>query len=145
MHVEEHEAEDAAAQDEFAVRRMDVLAALKGVELPSDTCKFIQRNWSKRKMNGLDRRLRQLIQGLPVGVRNASVRHRATPSQRNSSPLAGPLSRLSSENFATPCPMGAATIGIWSCSLGSKLSRLCAERTPFGCSVSMTRASPMDS
>lgn len=71
LHAEEHEAEDAAAQDEFSVRRMDVLAALKGVELPSDTCKFIQRNWSKRKMDGLDRRLRQLIQGLPVGVSNA--------------------------------------------------------------------------
>lgn len=141
LHAAEHAAEDRASQDAFRQRRKDAITALKGVELPSGTRSFIRDNWSTTKMSSLDRRLSDLIHILPVGVRDATVRQEATPSQRSSSVRAGPTWRLSSEIFATPCPTGAATIRIERCSLGWRSSRPCAEPTPFGCSASMTRPS----
>jgi len=73
LHAEEHAAEELAAQEEFAAQRNDVITALKGVGLPSSTLSFIRGNWSKTKMPSLDRRLRQLIDMLPVEVQNALV------------------------------------------------------------------------
>lgn len=69
LHSYEHRAEDAEAQATFEQRRSETLDALRKVELPPGTLSFIKDNWSKRRADPLDRRLRDLINQLPEPVR----------------------------------------------------------------------------
>ncbi len=68
LHAYEHRAGDDEVRVEFEQRRSEVLDTLAGVELPPGTLRFIKDNWSKRRIDSLDRRLRELIDQLPEPV-----------------------------------------------------------------------------
>lgn len=69
LHSYEHGAEEDEAQATFKQRRSEVLNSLREVELSPRTLSFIKDNWSKRRADSLDRRLRNLIDQLPEPVR----------------------------------------------------------------------------
>ena len=69
LHSYEHSTEDEQAQARFDQYRAKVLGALAEIELPHGDLRFIKDNWSKRRTDSLDRRLRDLIDQLPEPVR----------------------------------------------------------------------------
>ncbi len=69
LHSYEHSADDDEKQATFKTSRAEVLDALATVGLPAETVRFIKDNWSNRRTDSLDRRLRELIEQLPVPVR----------------------------------------------------------------------------
>lgn len=69
LHSYQQKAADHEAQVRFEVKRKEVMTALGAVGLPERPLRFIRENWSKRKPDNLDRRLRELLQALPAGVR----------------------------------------------------------------------------
>jgi hypothetical protein len=69
LHGYERAEADRQVQREFEVRRSEVIKDLETVQLPDGVLSFIRDNWSKHKLDNLDRRLRELIRLLPRGVR----------------------------------------------------------------------------
>lgn len=73
LHSSEQRAADEEAQAHFADKRAKALEALQSVGLESSVVTFIRHNWSKRRQDSLDRRLRSLIESLPARVRECLV------------------------------------------------------------------------
>lgn len=69
LHSYEHSTEDDQAQTSFEQHRNEALEALAGVELPPGVLRFIKTGWNKRRVDSLDRRLRDLIDQLPEPIR----------------------------------------------------------------------------
>jgi hypothetical protein len=71
LHTAEHAAEDEQAQANYAQRRNDVLEGLTSTRIARDDLQFIKENWSSRRIDSLDRRLRDLIATAPPQVQKA--------------------------------------------------------------------------
>jgi hypothetical protein len=69
LHTFEHRESDEQAQSAFLRRRSDVLHDLAALNPPSETLRFLRDQWSKRRPDSLDRRLRDLVAKMPEGVR----------------------------------------------------------------------------
>jgi hypothetical protein len=82
LHSFENQANDARTQATFEARREDVLEELEATGLSASALRFIKRNWSKQKLDSLDRRLRALLRSLPRPVRDDLLRPEMEPIVR---------------------------------------------------------------
>ncbi len=78
LHGFEHRAADESAQATFQEKRQRAVVELDAAKLPPKTLRFIKDNWSRRRLDSLDRRLRELIADMPEAGRDA-MEHRSLP------------------------------------------------------------------
>ncbi len=69
LHAYENRAEDQEQQALFKTKRDSAVSELGAASVAPDTIRFIKDHWSRRKIDSLDRRLEDLLQGIPSAVR----------------------------------------------------------------------------
>jgi hypothetical protein len=69
LHSYEHRSSDTRRQREFATRRAAVIQEAETFGLPPESIRFLKRGWSKKRRQSLEKRLHDLIKGLPQGTR----------------------------------------------------------------------------
>jgi hypothetical protein len=78
LHSYENRKADEDAQARFGVRRQKIIDDMNSAGVASKVVRFIRDNWSKRRSDSLDRRLRDLIEALPAEAQKR-LEHRGLP------------------------------------------------------------------
>jgi hypothetical protein len=65
LHAFEHRRGDKKTQRAFEARREAILTDLVSASVAGETLRYIKRNWSRRRIDSLDRRVRDLVAAMP--------------------------------------------------------------------------------